>query len=187
MVAFTFFFQEIFSSYDDWKQFFENNSTIVDYTDPLEAQFDNFCYNILTRHFHNVNIRYDTISAFLSELLNVYENKFKQFLNEKKVIDAISQLTIEDYQIVSKGLTNMANNPNDDVEDPTQPLNYISAQTYNQIESNKLKAYLDALNNMPSLNVYKFLKPNNPNEMGFTDLFMNVQPNIKYVYSKGGK
>ena len=75
----------------------------------------------------------------------------------------------------------MTNNPNDEPNDPTKPLNFISAQTYQQLTDNRFKAYFNALNNMPTLNVFKFLK-GTPEELGFEDLFMNVQPNIKYYY-----
>lgn len=182
--AFTFYFEDIFHDYDTWKSVMEEYSTI-DYTKTEEAAFDQFCFKLLFRHYNHANIRYDTPDAFVSELLNVYENKFKQFMTEKRIIDKMSDLTLDELQIVSTTLTNMANNPNDDVSDPLQPLNYISAQTFNQVQSNKLRAYLEALNNIPTLEIYKFFKANTPQEMGFDDLFMSVQPNSKYVYSKG--
>ena len=182
--SFTYYFEEIFPDYESWKYFIQNSSQI-DLTNAENSAFDQFCFKLLFRHYNHQNIRYSAIDAFLGEILNVYENKFNQFKREKKLIDTIHQLTDEDLQLVSKALTNMANNPNDDVADPLQPLSYISAQTYEQMQSNKLKAYLDALNNMPSLNVYKFFKANNKDEMGFDDLFMNIQPTQKYLFKKG--
>lgn len=183
--AVTFYLEDIFASYDDWKDFIQNNSDIVDYSDATQANFDAWCYKLLMRHYNHTNIRYTTPDAFLGELLNVYENKFKQFMREKMIIDKIYSLTTEDFELIQTNLTNMANNPNDDTADPTQPLNFISAQTYQLANSNKMKAYLDALNNMPSLNIYKFFKAQNKDEMGFDDLFMNVQPNQKFMYKRG--
>ena len=77
------------------------------------------------------------------------------------------------------------NNPNED-----NPLNtdgflgYISQQTFNKETANRLRSYLDALNNAPSMNIYKFFKANKNEDMGFDDLFMNVQPNLVWFYKK---
>lgn len=182
--SFTYYFEEIFPDYESWEYFIEQSSNI-DLTISENALFDQYCYNLLFRHFNHQNIRYTSIDAFLGELLNVYENKFAQFKRQKKLVDKIHNLTDDDLQLVTTALTNMANNPNDEVSDPLQPLSYISAQTFEQMQSNKLKAYLDALNNMPSLNIYQFFKANNKDEMGFEDLFMNVQPKIIYLYERG--
>ena len=184
--SFTYYFEEIFPDYESWQYFIEQSSNI-DMTNADNVVFDEYCFGLLFRHFNHQNIRYSSIDAFLGELLNVYENKFEQFKKEKALIDTIYQLSNEDLQLVSTALTNMANNPNDDVENPLAPLSFISAQTYQQMQSNKLKAYLDALNNMPSLNIYKFFKANNKDEMGFEDLFMNVQPKIVYLYEREGE
>lgn len=182
--AFTYYFEEIFPDYESWKYFIENSSKI-DLTIPENLAFDEYCFTMLFRHFNHQNIRYSSIDAFLGELLIVYENKFKQFKRQKEIIDTIYSLSNDDFQLVSTALTNMANNPNTEIDDPLKPLSYISAQTYENMSSNKLKAYLDAINNMPSLNIYKFFKANNKDEMGFEDLFMNIQPNIKYLYERG--
>lgn len=184
--ALTFYLENIFESYDDWKDFIQNNSSFVDYDDEIQANFDKWCFNLLMRHFNHTNIRYSTPNAFLGELLNVYENKFKQFMQEKSVIDKIHSLTTKDFELIQTSLSNIANNPNDDTADPTKPLNFISGQTYQIANSNKLRAYLDALNNMPTLNIYKFFKAQNKDDMGFEDLFMNIQPNQKF-YFKGEK
>lgn len=182
--AFTFYFEELIPDYNTWKGIIQQ-ANIVNYDDVLESNFDVFCYNLLSRHFSHQNIRYYEPEAFILELVNVYENKFKQFKKEKELIDAMQDLTLQELQLIQTSIVNMANNPNDQVEDPTQPLNYISAQTYTNLQSNRLKAYLDALNNIPSLNVYKFFNANKPNEMGFIDLFMNVQPINFNLYDKG--
>lgn len=181
MSAFTFYFEEIIPDYDTWKSIIEQNN-IVDYTNVTQQTFDKYCYNILRRHFNHCDIRYSDPYSFLNELVNVYENKFKQFLKEKEIIDSIYNLTNKEIEVLNESITNMANNPNEEPEDPLKPLNFISAQTFQQNKSNKIKAYLEALNNIPSLNIYKFLNEYNEYELSFNDLFMNVQPNVKYYY-----
>ena len=118
------------------------------------------------------------------ELVNVYQNKFAQFLKQKNIIDEMYQLTNEELVLVNNALTNIANNPNDEVADPNQPLNYISAQTYTQSNDNKLRAYYNALNSIPNLNTYRFLRSNDDYELSFDDLFMQVQPNLQAIYRR---
>lgn len=182
--SFTYYFEEIFPTYQDWVDFMGENG-IIDYSDPFNESFDQFCWNILSRHYTHTNIRYTTPEYFKAELMNVYENKFKQYQKQKAIIDETYELTLDEIQQLRNALTNMANNPN--VENPLNSegvLEYISAQTYQAENDNKLKSYIMALNNIPSLNMYKFLKADSKDEMGFDDLFMQVQPNILYYYKK---
>lgn len=182
--AYTFFFQEVFEKYEDWVEFMSDKG-IVDYTDATQSAFDQWVFNLLYNHYYCCDIRYSVIDAFKSELLIVYENKFKQFMNQKRLIDLTQNLTADDIAEVNTTITNMANNPNTD-----NPLNsdgvlpFISAQTFNNVKSNRLKAYLDAINNLPTFKIYKFFK-GDKEEMGFDDLFMNIQPHMRYFYERG--
>lgn len=183
----TYYFEEIFPTYKDWKDFMDINK-VIDYTSAVDSAFDEWCYNILMRHFTHQNIRYMETEAFKGELLNVYENKFKQFQREKMLIDAINGLTLEDLAELNEAITNNANNPNEN-----NPLNsdgvlpFISEQTFQKVTSNKLRAYLEALESVPTLNIYKFFKAQNKNEMGFEDLFMQVLIPQIYIHEKGDK
>lgn len=180
----TFFFEDIFQNYEEWKDYFKDLN-IVNYDKAEEALFDQYCFNILARHFSHQNIRYEEPESFLLEIVNVYQNKFLQFKRQKETIDKIYNLTDSDLTELEAYLTNLANNPNDNVSDPKQVLNYIQTQTYQTRSGNKLDKYLQALNNIPTLNTYNFLKADNKEEMGFKDLFMQVQPNQYYIYDKG--
>lgn len=177
-MAYTFYFEDIIPDYESWK----NVMTFLDYDDPIIANFDLFCFNLISRHYSKANVRYSDPESFKAELFNVYQNKFNQFLQEKQIIDAIHKLTLEEMLIANTSLSNMANNPNTEPDDPTKPLNFISAQTYMTQSNGRVRAYLEALNNIPSLNIYKFFKANNEFEMGFDDLFMVVIPNQEYYY-----
>lgn len=179
--AFTFYFNEIIANYDDWK---EVMSDIVNYDDEIESAFDLYCHKLISRHYHNVNVRYSEPDAFIFELQNVYENKFKQFLKQKQIIDEVYKLTNDDIVTQTTGLNNLANNPNEEPSDPTKPLNFISAQSLNIVKDSKVRAYLTALNSIPTLNIYNFFKAQNEYEMSFDDLFMQVIPNNYGVYRR---
>lgn len=182
-MSYTFYFNEIFPTYDDWVNTMKDFN-IVNYEEVMQANFDNYVYKILFNQYYNVNVRYSTIGDFVTSLSNVYLNKFNKFLKQKELLDKIYNLTDNDILTLTQTLSNMANNPNTEPVDPTTPINYISAQTYQMLTDNKLKGYLNALESIPNMKVYNLLKPETEQEMGFSDLFMNVQPNLKYFYEK---
>lgn len=183
--AFTFYFNDIFQSYEDWK----NATTllnIVNYDDTSESEFDVKCFNLLMLQFGKQNIRYSEPDSFVCQLMIIYDDKFKQFKKEKELINKLYKLTDDELIQINELLTNMANNPNTEISNPKKPLEYISAQTYQTTNDSKLKAYLMALNNVPTNNNFKFLnEKTNENGMSFKDLFMNVQPPILDFYEKG--
>lgn len=181
--AYTFYFENIIPDYDTWQGIMEQES-FIDYTDATQSAFDNFVYKLVSRRYTHCNIRYSTPEPFICELVNVYQNKFAQFLKEKNIIDEMYQLTNEELVLLNNTLSNVANNPNDAPTDPLQPLQYISAQTYTQANDNKLRAYFNALNSIPNLNTYKFLRSSDDYELSFDDLFMQVQPNLKSVFRR---
>lgn len=185
--AYTFYFNDIFEKYDDWKSVMSDNG-IVDYTDSASALFDERCYNLIAWQFGKQNIRYSEPDAFISQLLLIYSEKFNKFKKEKEIIDKIYKLNDDELILVQELLTNMANNPNTEVSDPKKPMQYISAQTYQSTNNSKLKSFLMALNNMPSNNIFKFLNEKESDYgMSFRDLFMVVIPPIVDFYKKGSE
>lgn len=181
--AFTFYFEDIFPDYERWKAIMQQEN-FINYNEPTESQFDKFVYNLLSRRYSHCNVRYSTPEAFILELVNVYQNKYGQFLKEKSIIDNMFQLTNDELILINSTISNIANNPNDAPSDPLKPLPYISAQTYTQSNNNKLKAYFEALNSIPNLNIYKFLRASDDYELSFDDLFMKVQPNYKPIFRR---
>lgn len=178
----TYYFEEVIPDYASWVELIRDDGTIVDYSKTVEASFDRFCYNLLVRHFTHCNIRYEEEEAFICELINIYATKFRHFLKQKELIDALYNLTLEDITIIEEGLSNLANNPNDEVLNPKEALNYISSQTYSQRKDSKLNRYLEALDKLPLLNTYSFLNEKIKNGMSFNDLFIQILPNEKYLY-----
>lgn len=180
----TFSFESIIPDYETFKSYM-SQFNIVNYNNELEASFDKYCFSILSRYFHSQQVRYNTPEDFIFSLGLVYQNKFNDFMKQKELIDKIHKLSDDDIVYLNQTLSNVANNPNEEPEDPTKPLNFISGQTFQTIKGNKFSAYLNALNNMPTLNIFNFIHCKNCDEMGFTDLFMNVQPNNTYIYERG--
>ena len=177
----TFLFNDIFKNYSEW-EYWSRQVGVIDFNKNEDILFDKYCYKILSRHFCNQSIRYNTIDEFLLELALVYENKFNQFKMQKRLIDNIHKLSNEEIETLNESLTNMANNPNTAPDNPRQPLKYISAQTFGVAKKGKLQAYLDAINNIPTLKVFDFINKSSDGGLSFKDLFMIVQPINYYVY-----
>lgn len=179
----TFYFEDIFPDYDTFSEYVIENSQVINTANEEDVAFIGFCWNILSRHFHNQNIRYDSPQNFLASFMLVFDNKFQQFKKQKSLVDKIYNLTENEILQINNALSNVANNPNNEVADPSQPLNYISAQTFSLLNDNKLKGYLNALNTIPTLKVFNFLRGAD-DEMWFSDLFMNVQIPQKFLYNE---
>lgn len=172
--ATTFLFQEVFPDYETWQSFI-TKADIVNYSDPGEAAFDAYCFKLLSRKYRNNNIRYLDPNDFSCELANIYENHFNAFKKRKELIDGLYNLTLDEITEVSKAITNIANNPNNTVDDPSQPLDFISGQTYQIAKNGRINSYLQALDSIPDKRIDDFLSK-------FKYLFMVIQPNNIYIY-----
>lgn len=180
--AITFYFtggdreEVVFFDFNDWQDF-TNSIGIIDESKPEQIAFNTYCWNILSRHFKNVNIRYRDPVDFLCEFANVYQNRFLKFLKEKEIIDKIYNLTEDEYIEAGEALQNYANNPNTEPVDAKVPLDFISAQNFSFVKTNKVRAYIEALSSLPTLQVYDFINRHyGDSDMSFNDLFMNNTP-----------
>ena len=183
MARITFYFNDIISDYNSWVQLVSNNVFSAEERATMSS-FDQWCYNLLSRYFRNVNVRYTVPDAFIAQLINVYDNRVRQFFKQKQLIDEVYKLTFDELVIVNKALNNYASNPNTLPNDPLQPLDFITSQTYGQVTDNKLRAYIESINRLPSLRVDEFIRGRNGyfDEINFVDLFMNLQINEYNIY-----
>lgn len=183
MADLTFYFNELFPTYEDWKITIQETD-IVNYEDESESNFDKFCYKILSHHFSHSNIRYDSPEPFCLELINVYQSKFQQFKKQKELVDKIYKLTDEEINVINESINNMANNPNDEPSNPKEALDYISNQSFLINKNNKLKGYMEAIRDMPCLDIYSFINKPVPYGMSFNDLFIQILPNTQYLFER---
>ena len=172
--AITFYFKEIYPTFDKFQAFLTNQK-VVDLSDAENLTFAQYIYKILFRRYHNSNIQFDTIEDFECELANVLEDNFAKYKRQVKLAKQMQQLTDNDILTISKALANQSNNPNTKATDPTQPLEYISAQAFTIATDNKLQGYLRALQNIPTQLIDAML-------LRCVNLFKTIIPNQVYVY-----
>ena len=173
----TMTFNDIFINYESWKEFVDTLN-LFDRNDVKNVElvnFDKYCYEILRRHFNNVEIRYMNPNDFVSELGIVYSEKFNYFYEYKKMAEKTYLLSDDDIILIGESILNNANNPNYVPGDPKNPLGYISNQNYSISKTGKLTAYMEYMKNIPMYSPYKFIFDKGENGMSFNDLFINVQ------------
>ena len=175
--ALTFYFKEIFPTQESFTDYLKD-SLIADTSNPETLTFGQYIYKLLYRRFHNENVQYDTPDDFKNDLANILEDNFEKFQAQTGIIKKLHNLSEEDITQISEALANQANNPNSSVDNPKEPLGYISSQAYTLARDNKLQAYLRALNNIPTKLINELL-------ISCQNLFKKIIPQQIFVY-KGG-
>lgn len=170
----TFYFKTIFPSYEKFKEFM-TDFEVADLMDVENELFAKYIYKILFREYAHSNIQYDTPEDFKLDLAQIVEDNFDRYKKQVELIKKMQALTDEQILTLTKSLSNHANNPNSEPNDPTKPLNFISAQTYSQITDNQLQGYLKALELIPTKRIKELVYQCKP-------LFKKYIPNQVFVY-----
>lgn len=167
--AYTYYFSDIFTSSTD---FCDTLEPLMIWSIPtlggrtLLTQL----YGYISRHYHNVNVRYTRKDDFISALAEVLDNCYWLIDKRTTLIRRLREFTPEQVQVISKMLNSYADAPN-----YTQPMDkvgeYVTNQTYTQQEQSIFAAYLDIINSTPTMEVQRIL-----NESGLDALFMQVLP-----------
>lgn len=172
--AFTFFWQEIFPDYETFKDF-TDELELYSENDTISENFNQYLYSILTAHFFNNNVRYDTIESFKSAFSIAYVNNFKLLKKRTELLEKQFEITEEEFSIITRNIVNSAFNPNNAVDNPLEPIEYVSAQNYSVGIINKLNAFINAINTMQDLDIEFIIKK-------FEYLFVQILPETDMVY-----
>ena len=156
--SYTFYFKEIFPDLDTFQTAMENQNLSVDLTVPENENFLAYLYNLLYRKYANSSIAFDTPDEFTRQLAGRLDDYFQKFLRDTQLAQKVYKLTDDEIIQASEAISNMANNPDTAPTDPRQPLEFVSGQTFSLVKSNKLIAYMTALNSMPTLRQGEILK-----------------------------
>lgn len=173
--AITFYFKEAIPNFSAFKVFLSEIPYSYNVADELIVQK---AFNLLYRRYALDNIRYASLDAFYFEFANVVENQLERFIKRVKLITEALKITSEDILQLGKQVQNFATNPNDEISEPLNPLNYITNQTFMATIGNKLESYLRAIENLPSEYDEEFLAE-------FKYLFMEIIPQTIPYYTKG--
>lgn len=174
-IAITFLFKDIFKNKTEFKNFLIEYE-ISDLNSLEDNMFSEYLYKTLYRKFCNSNIQYSTIDEFLLEFAYVTENNFDKFKRIKELNKKIYNLNDNELENLNKSITNASNNPNTKLDNPEEPIDFVSNQIYNLTKSNKIIAYLTAIKNMPELGSKQITR-----EYGY--LFKGLIMPTVYIYN----
>lgn len=170
--AVTFYFKEIFGSYDDFKLFL-SEFTNIDPEDSLNVTLFGYLFN----KYCNSNVNYDTIDAFKRNFAIVYENIFAQYKFRVDKINKVYELSDEDLNVISYGINNVALNDNSAIENALDDVvDFVTSQTSNKQKANKFMSYLNALKDVNDRYIVDYLDK-------FRKLFIAIIPSKIYVYT----
>lgn len=168
----TFNWKYFFPDYETFKQSVDQNS-MIDYGEDESTL--KYIYNVLTREYWNTNVCYTDPQSFIFDFFNIFDDYYVKIKLERERIAKIHALTDEELLVVNRSLNNFANHPNTEPSDPEKPLNYVSSQNYNVTNSDKLSAYLNALDRLPSYRAKIIIDT-------FQKLFINIYNKVTYTY-----
>ncbi len=177
MTKITFYLADLLPDFNTFKVYCSEVPIDYESLTQLEKDALEHCYNLLMRRYGHANVRYTTPEAFYNALAIPLDDEFKRYAKRLYIIGEAYKLTLEDFAELNRAIQNYANNPNDVVSEPLKPLSYISSQTFTANISNKLQAYLVAIDSLPSEYDEEFLSK-------FKDLFMNIIPNETIIYKE---
>lgn len=123
----------------------------IDYTVAANETFAEYLFTAVWRRYHNSEIMYDVPGEFFFAFVQIWDDIFDKYRKNIDNIQAVYELTEDDYRILNESITNTAFNPNDVPEDPWKMINFISQQTGLRNTSNRLAALLAAIQSTPAL------------------------------------
>lgn len=171
--AYTYYFSDIFTSSQD---FVDTILPLMPWSnvDTSDTVYnDTVLYNIygyISRHYHNINVRYSRKDDFISALAEVIDDCYYRLIKSTKLVREFRKIEPVDAQKIGRMLSSFADAPNEyiNMEDK---VGYITNQTYSQQEVGILTAYLELIERTPTMDVQRIL-----NESGLDSLFMQVLP-----------
>lgn len=173
--SFTFEFKNLLPNFDAFKTLL--SEIPFDYN-ALDEGIVMRAYYLLYRRYGLSNVRYTTPEAFYNQFSIILDDELDRYIRRYKLIQKSIEITDDDLIEFNKMVQNYANNPNTKPDNPLDPLEYVTSQNYSVQFSNKLEAYVNAINNMPSNYSEAFLDK-------FKDLFINIIPQNIPIYTKG--
>lgn len=172
--ALTFYFKDIFPTYTEFKTFLQEFN-VFNTTQTLDNTFAEFVFKTLFRQFCNSNIQYDTPDDFKNDLANILEDNMLRYQKRLDLVKKAHALTDDELILLSKAIANTSVNPNTVVDDPSEPIEYISTQASTYAKDNKLQAFLKAIELLPNQYIGELINK-------CKSLFKSIIPNQILVY-----
>ena len=172
----TFYFKDIFPTFEDFRELVDSQLYNVDLTDPEQLAYITYVYNALYRRYANSSVMYSMPDAFVRQLAGILDDVAGKYKRQKELAESVYELTEDDIREVNEAIVNGALNPNTSPTDPRKPLEYVSSQSASFTKTGKLGAYIAALNALPTVRQGELLRE-------FAGLFRRYLTPNAYFYS----
>lgn len=149
----TFKFKELFTNELDFLTFLTSYGVKDSPLSTADENFGKYLYKILNRRYYNSDVQYDTPDDFYYSLAETLETIFDKYKRNKSLIAAIVALSDDDLSIIGENLMNASDNPNNKPSSVREQLDYITQQNWSMATTNKMQAYLTAIESMPELQI----------------------------------
>ena len=173
----TFKFKDIFTSENDFLTFITTYGVKSSPLTTADENFAKYLYKILMRRFYNSDVQYDTPEAFCFGLAETLEIIFDKYKRNKALIEAMYALDNDALAIIGENLTNASDNPNNKPQSVREQLDYITQQNWSMSTTNKLQAYLEAVDSMPEVQIENICRE-------CVKHFKSIYTGAKYYYER---
>ena len=170
----TFYFEDIFEDYAAFKEM-TDGLELYESTDQIAENYNQYLFDILYMRYAGNSINYDVPQYFVYAFGLRYKNLFEKYKKQLELIKKVEDLDEDEIALLTETISNGAYNPNDQPATAWAPINYVSQQNRSRLKNNKLVAYINAINAIPTKNIDGFLD-------AFIDLFTIFLPDYKYIY-----
>ena len=167
----TLYFKDIFEDLNAFKAAMAIYSSQTT-TDAIHATTFKYLYN----HYANSNVAYFEADAFCRHFFLAYDDVIEQFKKRLELIGMAYQVTAGDIETLNQTLNAIANNDDTALTDPLDTLaSYVSMQQGSKTKTNKLLAYLEAVDKIKDKMLIDFVRQ-------FNKLFFWLAPNEIELY-----
>lgn len=152
MSKITFYFTDVFSTFDEFKSAINDYTNVVVDDDFLNNLYTKFCIK-----YQISNIRFTIKEMFLYQFCSIFDNEFSKFKRRFDINEKMKKITLENIQILNEVISNYGENPNYENANAKEALTYITNQSATFTKLSELDAYLKQLDTLLTEGFEEFL------------------------------
>lgn len=150
--SYTWYFEEVFKNDVEFSQYISDYGIVL----PSTITATNL-YNLFLDRYMNCSINFDTIEVFKRRFKILLNDYLQEYASRIATINKIYALTDDELLVVNTYINNYANNPNYQLTDVYNELDYVSNQNNGINRGNKLGAYITYLKTLLPYGNQEFL------------------------------
>lgn len=171
--AITFYFKQIFPTYDEWEEFTVKEKIYI--VNAFNTEFNQYLYKVFYQNFYLENINYVNKYTFKRQLSFRLLDTFDFFNTRKKQLIKMLELTDTEIREISKAITRSSERPVKMSDTNNDSLEYVDNQQINESIVNKLQAFSEHIRTIKTLGGKEIYNK-------YKDMFFSTNANKIYNY-----